>query len=67
MLSAMPSYFMSLFKVPTREVKCMEKITRDFLWDGTEGEMHRHVVSWDQVCKPKDRGLGGLEEHKFKE
>lgn len=59
-LIAMPTYFMSLFKVPLGVAKSMERIMRNFLWDGADGKVHCHVVAWDQVCKPKVRGGLGL-------
>ncbi|XP_073035927.1 uncharacterized protein [Primulina eburnea] len=59
-LSAMPTYFMSLFKMPSRVAKYLEKLMRDFLWDGPDGEKHCHVVGWQQVCKPLARGGLGL-------
>lgn len=59
-LRAMPTYFMSLFKVPIRVANSMEKIMRDCLWDGAEGDSHCHVVAWHQVCNPKVMGGLGL-------
>lgn len=56
-LSAMPTYFLSLFKVLMGVAKCMEKIMRNFRCDSTDGEVHCHVVAWEQVGKPKDRGV----------
>ncbi|XP_073024393.1 uncharacterized protein [Primulina eburnea] len=59
-LSALPSYFMSLFRVPRQVEKLMEKVMRDFLWDGADGDKHCHVVGWEYVTRPKDRGGLGL-------
>ncbi|XP_073059743.1 uncharacterized protein [Primulina eburnea] len=64
-LSAMPTYYMSLFRVPARVEKKMEKMKRDFLWDGADGENHCHVVGWNHVCKPKERGGLGLGNIRF--
>lgn len=37
-------------------MEAMEKIMRDFFWDGPDGEHHCHLVACDQVCRPKERG-----------
>ena len=43
-LSHIPSYFLSLFKVPTSVVTKLEKLQRDFLWLGTgEGKKDHHL------------------------
>ncbi|XP_073066025.1 uncharacterized protein [Primulina eburnea] len=60
-LNAMPTYYMSIFKVPNKVEKQLEALMRNFLWDGADGETHNHVVNWNQVCKPRDRGGLGLE------
>lgn len=52
-------YFMSLLWITRGMAEVMERITRDFLWDGADGELHCHLVAWEHVCKPKERrGLG---------
>ena len=57
-LSHIPSYFLSLFKIPVSRTSRIEKMQRDFLWLGfREGKKH-HLVSWDLVNRPKE--LGGL-------
>ncbi|RVW59655.1 putative ribonuclease H protein [Vitis vinifera] len=58
-LSHIPSYFLSLFKIPALMAAKVERMQRDFLWSGLgEGKRH-HLVSWDAVCKPRvKRGLG---------
>ncbi|XP_073291108.1 protein ILITYHIA [Primulina huaijiensis] len=46
--------------VPKGIADSMDKIARNFLWDGEDGDGHIHLVAWEQVCKPKDKGgLGG--------
>ena len=57
-LSHIPSYFLSLFKIPTSTASKIEKMQRDFLWSGAgEGEKD-HLIIWDVVSRPKE--LGGL-------
>lgn len=43
-LSNMPTYFMSLFKMPNQVIKKVEMIMRNFLWEGTEEGKRDHLV-----------------------
>ena len=44
-LSHIPSYFLSLFKIPASVVAKIERLLRDFLWSGV-GECKRdHLIS----------------------
>lgn len=58
-LSSLPTYFLSLFVLPVSVQKRLEKVERDFLWEG-QGEVRKfHLVSWDKVCDSvKVGGLG---------
>ena len=38
MLSAIPIYFLSFFRVPSGVNKELEKIMRNFLWKGIDGD-----------------------------
>lgn len=55
-LSNMPTYFMSLFKMPNRVIKKVEMIMRNFLWEGTEEGKRDYLVKWDIVTKPTLQG-----------
>jgi len=55
-LSNLPTYFMSLFPLPTRVVKYVEKLQRDFLWRGTGEEFKFYLVSWPKVCSSIPEG-----------
>ena len=59
-LSAIPTYFMSLFRVPVGVCKRMEAIMRNFFWHGVEidGTQGRALVKWSAVCQPT--AYGGL-------
>ena len=54
-LSSLPTYFLSLFTIPTYVANKIEKLHRDFLW----GDSKYHLVGWDKVCVPiANGGLG---------
>lgn len=55
-LSALPLFYMSFFRMPATVVKICTGIMRDFLWGGC-GETRRVAwVSWSDVCMPKEAG-----------
>ena len=51
-LSSLPTYFLSLFTIPTHVANKIERLQRDFLW----GESKTHLVGWDKVCTPLKNG-----------
>ena len=54
-LSNLPTYFLSLFTIPTHVANKIEKLQRDFLWSNSK----IHLVGWDKVCAPiANGGLG---------
>ena len=58
-LSSLPTYFLSLFPIPTKVAKRIEKLQRDFLWSGIGDDRKIHLVNWSKVCRPvKNGGLG---------
>ena len=54
-LSSLPTYFLSLFTIPTHVANKIEKLQRDFLW----GDRKIHLVGWDKVCAPIAKGAWG--------
>ena len=48
-LSSLPTYYLSLFTIPSHVANKLEKIQRDFLW----GDSKILLVGWDKVCAPK--------------
>lgn len=56
-LANLPIYFMSIFKCQASIIKRLEKLQRDFLWQGQSNKKF-HLVGWNSVCKPKEGGLG---------
>ena len=59
-LSSLPIYFLSLFKIPRNVGKEIESLMRDFLWEGCDGEVGDHLVAWKKVCLPKANGGLGV-------
>ena len=58
-LESLPIYYLSLFKAPMGVLHSMEKLMRDFLWDGGDMVGGEHLVDWEVICLAKDRvGLG---------
>ena len=55
-LSSLPTYFLSLFTIPTHVTNKIERLQRDFLW----GESKTHLVGWDKVCAPLENGRLGV-------
>ena len=55
-LSSIPTYFLSLFTIPTHVANKIEKLQRDFLW----GDSKTHLLGWKKVCMPKANGGLGI-------
>uniref|UniRef100_A0A2N9H476 Reverse transcriptase domain-containing protein n=1 Tax=Fagus sylvatica TaxID=28930 RepID=A0A2N9H476_FAGSY len=56
----LPTYFPSLFAVPTSVAHRIEKFQRDFLWGGIGEEFKYHLVNWRTICSPIQQGGLGL-------
>ena len=52
-LSSLPIYFLSLFWMPRILQLRLEKIQRDFLWEGETLDSKPHLVKWDTVCSER--------------
>jgi hypothetical protein len=55
-LSNLPTYFLSLFPIPAGVAHRLEKLQREFLWNGMEGESKFHLVRWTKICEPIRNG-----------
>ncbi|XP_020420593.1 uncharacterized protein LOC18774736 [Prunus persica] len=58
-LCSIPIYYMSLFRIPIGVANRIEKLMRDFLWEGLDGKRN-HAVSWEVVGKAKFYGGLGV-------
>ncbi|XP_068483362.1 uncharacterized protein [Phaseolus vulgaris] len=65
-LSSIPLFFMSLFKLPSVVAEKLVRLQRNFLWGwGSDGRKIAWV-SWKKVCEPRDYGgLGVIDLRKF--
>lgn len=58
-LSNLPTYYLSIFKAPSKVIQSIEKMQRDFIWE--PGDKRKdHLLRWDMVCKPLVSGCLGL-------
>ncbi|CAN1247078.1 Putative ribonuclease H protein At1g65750 [Linum grandiflorum] len=59
-LSAIPAYIMQTTVLPTEIFEAIDRRIRNFVWGSSEAGRKIHLISWQQVCTPKDRGVLGL-------
>jgi hypothetical protein len=59
-LSSLPTYFLSLFTISVSVAQRIEKLQRNFLLEGMGEEFKHHLVGWDKVCTPKEKGGLGI-------
>lgn len=60
-LDSLPTYFLSIFKIPKKVVRRLDSIRSNFFWGGQEGRrMGLHAVNWRRVCTSKESGGLGL-------
>ncbi|KAJ9561194.1 hypothetical protein OSB04_006354 [Centaurea solstitialis] len=59
-LTAMPLYTFSLFKVPQGVLKVLESCRRRFFWGHNVGDKKICWISWNQILQPKSNGGLGI-------
>ncbi|OMO90964.1 reverse transcriptase [Corchorus capsularis] len=64
-MSSIPTYTMLTTKLPASCRNKLDMLNRRFLWGGTENKKALHLVSWDEVCKPKKFGGLGLRQMEY--
>ena len=64
MLSSLPIYYVSLFKMPVKVAKELDKIQSRFLWGDGDSKRKLHMVGWDQITKSMDQGGLGIRRNR---
>lgn len=61
-LSAIPLYYLAMFRIPKWVIYKINQIRKCFLWAGVENFIRRkyYLVHWDIVCRAKENGGGGI-------
>jgi hypothetical protein len=60
-LSALPTFYMCILKIPPQVIKQIDIYRKHCLW--SKGVIHRKgkcLAAWDVACKPKDQGGLGI-------
>lgn len=55
-LSAIPIYYISVYKISKKYASSIEGIFKTFIWKGANLEKRIHLINWDIACLPKDDG-----------
>lgn len=59
-LTALPLYFFSFFRVPKGVLRRCIQIMTSFIWGGPEEDKKICWVSWSRICRPKSEGGLGV-------
>jgi hypothetical protein len=49
-----------MYLLPLTNLEKMNKIIRKFFWEGNSEKRKYHLVKWDLVCKPRQKGWLGI-------
>ncbi|GMI70502.1 hypothetical protein HRI_000719500 [Hibiscus trionum] len=61
-LSTLPTYFMSIFKLPCTVTRKLNGILASFLWGSSDSRKRIHWLCWNSACLPLDRGGLGIRD-----
>ncbi|WMV45676.1 hypothetical protein MTR67_039061 [Solanum verrucosum] len=61
-LDSLPIYVISLFTIPAKVAKKLDKLRRDFLWHGCKENKGYNLVKWVIVLHRKDKGGLGIRD-----
>ena len=63
-IQAIPTYIMSVFKLPNTLCDEMTGMVWKFLWGQTNEKTKMAWLSWDKVCTPREEGGLGFRDFK---
>ena len=52
-LATIPSYVMQTSRIPPSICDQIDKVCRNFIWNGSEDSHNILLVSWEIICRPK--------------
>ncbi|KAK7282263.1 hypothetical protein RIF29_10909 [Crotalaria pallida] len=55
-IMSLPCYVMQACVIPASICQEVEKICRGFIWGSTNERRKCHLVSWEVICSPKEKG-----------
>ena len=55
-MSTIPNYVMQGEALPMHLCEKLDKINRDFLWGSTRYKKKLHLVGWNKIIQPKEKG-----------
>ncbi|GLJ29203.1 hypothetical protein SUGI_0575970 [Cryptomeria japonica] len=59
-LSAMPIYAMSIFKLSYKAIQTLEGFLKKFLWEGAKQVKKIPLIGWDTTCRSREEGGAGI-------
>ncbi|KAK2648405.1 hypothetical protein Ddye_015894 [Dipteronia dyeriana] len=59
-IASIPTYVLSIFKMPVGVALAVEKLQRGFLWGDDGSKRKIHAIKWKEVCKSKSAGGLGI-------
>jgi hypothetical protein len=59
-LSNSSIYHMSIFLIPKTNKKRLDKLRRNFFWQGGQLKKKYHLIGWPKICKNKKKGGLGI-------
>jgi len=61
-MDSIPTYHMSLFPIPAKVLEKLDRMRRNFLWEGNSKDHKFHLVKWAKVTQPKSQGGLGIKD-----
>ncbi|XP_048492990.1 uncharacterized protein LOC125493568 [Beta vulgaris subsp. vulgaris] len=61
-IQALPTYLMGVYKIPADVIQEIHSAMARFWWEGRGEERNMHLLSWENMCKPKCMGGMGFKD-----